>query len=516
MKKYIPVISLALLAVLLVTGTVFANLPGTGWWSAVFIQNIGDDGSSVSMTAYDATSNYSTSLFDFDYGEALVYDPGHAVNYPTGAYIGFPTLPSGFEGSVVLSANAPVAAISEIANFNHGTVGGGGTASARYQGMSDAMVDTKLQFPTIKNNYSNHTTTLYVQAAGAAANVTVKFNMNDGNSYSQTQAIDKNEMFVFDPTAAGVPSTNCGYDSNVSRCFGSAEITSSTGPIAANVVEHPHQGAPAGYALSTRAQTPTDQDTKLYHPAVKNEFWNRMTAGATIMNVGTKDALVKITLTVTNVDSASTAHVGDIYTDTDIIKPGKSLLFSKWLDNLGGMPSGTFAAAVIESIPDATHTPQPLVGATNDKKDLANVIGGGITLYAGFADSSKTDTLAAPIIRELMGDITGGITVQNVGTAPDKLTFKYYEYGTGKVYVFETVNTLAVGEAINTNRISKEANNVKFKIVSGFTSFSELKNSEFSLIVKSQGGQPIIGMASENSLTDSLDMRNYEAFNFTP
>jgi len=507
---------MALIIVMLFTSTVLANLPGTGWWSAVFIQNLGNDNGNVSMTAYDASNNYSTSTFSFDYGEALVYDPGKSANYPSGAYIGFPSLPSGFEGSVVLSSDTPVAAISEIANFNNGTVGGGGTASARYQGMSNAMVATKLTVPTIKNNYSNHTTTLYVQAAGADANVTVTYNMNNNNSYTQTQPIDKNEMFVFDPTAAGVPSTGCGYDSNVSPCYGSAEITSTSGPIAATVIEHPHQGAPAGYALSTRAQTPSDQDTKLYHPTIKNEFWGRMTAGASIMNVGTHDALVQITLTVTNVDGSSSANIGDVYTDTEVIKPGESLLFSKWLNNLGGMPSGTFAAAVIESIDNATYDPQPLVGATNDKKDLANVSGGGITLYAGFADGGKTDTLAAPIVRELMGDITGGITVQNVGTASDKLTFKYYEYGTGNVYIFETVNPLAVGEAINTNRISLESNNVKFKIVSGFTNFSELGNSEFSVIVKSNSGQPIIGLASENSLTDSLDMRNYEAINFTP
>ena len=516
MKKYILGIVLSLLAVVLVTSSVFADLPGTGWWSAIFVQNIGSDGGTFQMEAFDSATSYGSATFSFDFGQALLYDPGKTPDYPTGPYVGFSSpLPGGFEGAVVLSASLPVAAISEIANFNNGTVGGGGTASARYQGMSSDMVDTILMVPTIKNNYSNHTTTLYVQAAGAEADVTATFNMNDGNSYSQNQVIDANEMFVFDPSAAGVPSTGCGFDTNVSPCYGSAEITSTSGPIAANVVEHPHIGSPAGYALSTRAQTPSDQDTLIYHPTIKNDFYNKMTAGASIMNVGIEDALVQIALTVTSVDSSSSAHVGDVYTDTQVIAPGKSLLFSKWLNNLGGMPSGTFAAAVIESIDDATYDPQPLVGATNDKKNLKYVSGGGITLYAGLADRNKTDTIAAPIVRELMGDVTGGITVQNVGTAPDKIIFEYYEYGTDNVYIFETTSTIDVGEAVNTNRVSLGSDGGKFSIVSGFTSFSELGNKQFSLIVNSESGQPIIGLVSENSISDSRDMRNYETINFS-
>jgi len=516
MKKYSLVIVIALLLVLLATSSVFADLPGTGWWSAIFVQNIGSDGGSVTMDAFDSTTSYGSDTFAFDYGQALAYDPGKTPNYPAGPYIGFTSpLPTGFEGAVVLSASIPVAAISEIANFNNGTVGGGGTASARYQGMSSDMVDTTLMVPTIKNNYSNHTTTLYVQAAGAEADVTVTFNMNNGNAYSQNVVVDANEMFVFDPSAAGVPSTGCGFDTNISPCYGSAEITSTSGPIAANVVEHPHTGAPAGYALSTRAQTPSDQDTILFHPTIKNNFFGKMTAGASIMNVGMDDALVQITLTVTSVDSSSSAHVGDVYTDTEVIAPGKSLLFSKWLNNLGGMPDGTFAAAVIESLDDATYDLQPLVGATNDKKQLANVTGGGITLYAGFADRNKTDTLAAPIVRELMGDVTGGITVQNVGSSPDKLIFEYYEYGTGNVYVFETTSLIDAGEAVNTNRVSLGSDGGKFSIISGFTSFSELGNKQFSLIVTSESGEPIIGLVSENSTTDSRDMRNYETINFS-
>jgi len=528
MKRSLYVLLVVMLLTLTVFSTASADLPGNGWWSALFIQNI-DAGSidgSVNMTAYPAasgdTSTYGSSSYSFDYGQGLIYDPGKSPDYNggTGTYIGFDSsLPSGFEGSVVLSASVPVAAISELANFNNGSVGGGGTASARYQGMSSDSIATQLRVPTIKNNYNNHTTTVYIQAAGSDADVTITFNMNDGGIYTQNTQILSNKMFAFDPSAAGVPSDECGVDANTSPCYGSATIESASGPIAGTVVEHPHTGSPAGYALSTRAQTPSDEDTILYFPTIKNDFYRTMTAGASVMNVGTEVAYVQITLKVTQVDKyTSTSLEGRTYTDFAIIEPGSSILFSKWLNNLGGMPAGTFAAATVESIDNDLYDPQPLVGATNDSKQLSGVIGGrGITLYAAFADNSTTDTIAAPIIRELMGDVTGGLTVQNVGSAPATIYFEYYEYGTDNVYTFHTANELAVGEAVNTNRISQEVNGDKFVIDSGFANFSELANKQFSVIATSSltgGGESIIGLASENSLSNARDMRNYEGISF--
>ena len=57
----------------------------------------------------------------------------------------------------------------------------GGRASAYYQGFSNALTSTSLMIPTIKHNYARQTTTIYVQAAGDDANVTITYNMNDGS-----------------------------------------------------------------------------------------------------------------------------------------------------------------------------------------------------------------------------------------------------------------------------------------------------------------------------------------------
>ena len=510
MKKVIGVSVVVFLIALIFAGSAFADLPGSGWWSSIFVQNIGGGPGQMEMTAYGASAEYGSALFDFNHGQALAYNPGKTLG---GAFIGFtPALPPGFEGSVVVSASVPVAAVSELANYQNGPVGvAGGTAVARYQGMSAAQVDTSLGIASIKNNFGAQTTTLYVQAAGADANVTVTYTMADGNVYTQTQAIAANKMFMFDPTAAGVPSTNCGFDGNTSPCHGAATITSTTGPIAAIVVEHPHTGSPAGFALSTRAQTSADQDTTLFHPTIKNDFWGNMNAGATVMNVGDAPALVRITLTVTNVSPGSTAQIGQVYTDQEIVAPGESVVFSKWRGNFGGMPSGTFAAGIIESVAEGDYTQQPLVGSTNDRKDMTTLREDkGISLYNGFADRNTTTTVAAPTLVENINNVTSSITVQNVGAAPTHMTFTYYEYGTSNVYRFRTINPIAVGEATVTTMISARGHE-RFTILDGFTSWAQMGGKQYSVIVTAD--QPIIGLVSEFHRADLLDIGNYEAIN---
>ena len=67
-KKVLFTLTFALLIAMMSTSAVFADLPGTGWWSAMFIQNIADgsvDGT-LNMTAYPAAAaDASTYGSDF-------------------------------------------------------------------------------------------------------------------------------------------------------------------------------------------------------------------------------------------------------------------------------------------------------------------------------------------------------------------------------------------------------------------------------------------------------------------
>jgi hypothetical protein len=514
MKKISFALIISLILVLMVFSIGSAELPGTGWWSAFNIQNIGGSESHVSMTAYekDSATTYTSATFSFNAGKALVYDPGITVNYPTGNVIGFTDpLPSGFEGSVVLQSSGEAASVVQIANYANGTVGGTGKASAMYQGVSSQMIATRLLAATIKHNYSNSTTTMYIQAAGSDAVVTVNYTMADGSNYSQTETILANRTFVFDPAGVGIPSTNCGFDTMTSPCYGSAIITSDA-PIAGVLLEHPHSGAPITFAQAIRLSTPQDESTKIYVPSVKNEFCGSSgcgVAGAAVMNVGSGPANVTITLTVTKlgINAGTDVSIDDVFIDNAVIPAGENYNFSKWNNNLGGLPPGTMAAAVIEST-----NGEPLVGSSNDAKTQPGFPGQAKVKYAAFPDELATPEAYAPMVKEMLGIFTGGVTVQNVGTQQDYINIEYHQYGTNNICTLRTKDPVPVGGAAETNWVSVTGSS-QFTISGDCSSFSELEGKEFSVKAYTDAGENIIIMVTQNTPNGTLDISRYEGVN---
>ena len=518
MKKIIRTLLVCALVSLFITSIVYADLPGAGWWTSYTVQNVGGDSGSLQMTAYDASSSStygSSEAFTFDYGESLIYDPGRSPNHSSGGnVIGFgDQLPSGFEGSLVLSGSVPMLAAAQVANYTNGNVGVSyDSASGMYQSYAAADASTNLQFPIVKTNWAGNSTSFYIQAAGSDANVTVTFNMNDGSTYTvEDQFIEANKMRMFDPISAGAPTTDCGaMDFNVSPCFGAAEVTSDT-PIAGVVIEHPFSGSPVGLIYVTRGLTNADASTVLFSPSIKNEYYGGV-AGASIMNIGSEDAKVKLTLTVTLGPQA-----GNIYSDELIIPPNSTKTFSKWLDNLGGMPSGNFGAARIESVTEGEYTAQPLIGISNDTMRQSRTPGGkgGTAAYA-YSIESATPTNGAPMVKEYYDIYTGGLTVVNVGSQPTTITFTYYEYGSDNVYTFWTKNTVQPNAAVNTGRISYNPNDVFEN--DGSWEFSEMRNKEFSVIAQASNDQSIVSLvtAYDPNTNKFYDVMNYEGFSFIP
>ncbi len=523
MKKIVLSVFISLFLGLLVVSSTLASLPDTGWWSAIRIQNIDTTSGSVRMDAYDkdSTSIYDSQSFNINPEKSLVYDPGLTPNYSSGGnIIGFNSpLPSGFTGSVVLSSSIKAASVSQIANYSNHSIVGTGYASALYPGISTQFVATKLLATTIKHGYSRATTTLYIQAAGADADVTVTYTMADGTTHTDSETIEANRMFIFDPANATPPvEVNCTDTStHTSPCYGSAIITSSS-PIAGVLLEHAHVGSPSYYVRAVRLSTPQDESTKLYVPSIKNDFCGDGgcgIAGAAIMNVGTESAEVKITLTVTKLGtnaSPDEVEKGDTFTNTVTIEPGTNYNFSKYNDNLGGLPTGTMAAAVIESLNDV-----PLVGISNDTKTYDTFPGypgieGMMVKYTAYADELATPLSYAPMVKEFLGDFTGGATVQNVGSSADYIVIEYHEYGTNDVCTLRTLDPVPVGGAAETNWVSRSGGN-QFSISGDCDEFSDLAGKEFSVVAYTETGQNIILMVTENTPDSILDISRYEGIN---
>jgi len=509
MRKYGVIIATALLVAMLMTGTALAALPGNGWWVFYQVQNVGNADGTLAMQAYQVgdPTEYVGSC-PLGMGKALAFHPGLAPTCPTGDRIGFtPELPAGFQGAVVLSSDAPIVAVAQVGNNPSGSVGvAGGTATAFYQGIGSEAASTRVNFPTVKHNFGGQTTTFYVQAAGADANATITYRMNDGSVHTQTTLIPANHMFVFDPLNATPPvaSDSCGAAAT-SPCLGAATVESTTGPIVGVVVEHPHTGSPAPFVLSTRGFTAADEDTTIFAPTIKNAF-NGGTTGWSVQNVGAVDTTVYVTFTVTNIASGVTGvNIGDQFFANEVVGAGQATVFSAFRNNLGGMPAGVYAAGVASAS-------QPLVGSVNESKDQAGTPGGKVkAVYGCFPKSKATNKVALPVVKEMFNSQTTGVTVVNAGDQPTQFIATYTD-ANGNVRTFQTVRTdIQPGEAVPFFQVFQNPGG-RF---TGLADFSVLFNTKNSVLITTNNGEEIVALAQESdrTATPSLDIKNYEGFN---
>lgn len=516
-KKFAFTILIALILTVAISGIVNAQLPGTGWWTAYMVQNMGADPGTIRMTAYDSQSpsSYASDLIEINPGFGKIYDPGKSPNSTSGGpYIGFSSsLPSGFEGSLVLSGDAPLAAAAQLSNYANGSAGSAsGAASGMYQAISAESADLELLFPIIKNNWANAKTSLYIQAAEAETLVTVNYQMGDGSTYTDEHVIGQYQMYMFDPSVAGVPSTLCGDDFNKSPCFGAATVTAAS-KIAGVVVEHPFSGSPIGAILSTRALTQGDQDTVLFAPNIKNDYYYAE-ATACVMNVGSAPALVRATITVTFGPNQGRTYIQDL-----VIQPDKTQCYSKWLNTLGGMPAGNFASARIESVAEGIYTPQELVGSTNHSKFQGSIpMGRARENHYLYTISSATTKVFTPIVKEYSDQFTGGLTVVNVGTQPARIFFEYYDYASDTVYEFWTKDLIAPNTAIDAGRVSYN-DPARFEN-DGTWNFEDMRNKQFSVITYTNNDQKIISLTTMYdkywAFNKFYDMMTYEGINYIP
>lgn len=519
MKKLSVAFTIVLALAMILPLTVSAALPGTGWSTSFQVMNIGANADTFNMTAYDmnSTSEYASVDFPFLQYEALSYVPGVPAG---GANVGFSTpLPSGFTGSVVVSAGVPVASVVTL--MNNGVTGG--VARARYQAIAASKLAKEILFPAVKHNYYGNTTTFYVQAAGAAADVTITYTMGDGSVHTQTTSIGANKTFIFDPANATLPiptdPTTCNTSSATSPCFGAAKAISSTGDIAGVYVETKHTGSPAVFASSTRGLTATDQSVSIFAPSVKKAYFDS-NAGFAVMNTGGATALARYQIVVNAVQPGSPAAVagvvaGQTYSGEVIIPAGKTQVIGPADTDMGGLLAGSWGAMSVNSVTEGAYTAQPLVGISSENQATTTVSGGIIrSTTFGFVPSIATSNTACAIVKELTGGQTAGVATVNVGDQPAKLYFEYILYGTGQKFTFWTKSLIQPGAAIGTNRVS--VNGATNFENDGTWAFSDLANKTFSVHVYSDPAVKIISHSQEQSLTNDNDLRKYECVNFVP
>ena len=146
----------------------------------------------------------------------------------------------------------------------------------------------------------------------------------------------------------------------------------------------------------------------------------------------------------------------------------------------------------------------------NESKEQANTPGGEAkAAYGAFPSTSATDTVVAPLVKELFNGKTTGVAVVNAGTDPTKIQATYVD-AAGTVRSFETTDNVAPDTAVSFFFVYQNQGG-KF---TGLANFGALEDTKNAATFKSSNGEPLIALAQESDRDDTfLDIKNYEGFN---
>lgn len=489
MKKFSIVLTVALLLVLASSALAQSGLPGSGWWSAEIIMNVGTDPATIQVTAYDKDSPAT-------YTASQPVNPGAYYNFIPNS---FPGMPSGFQGSAVVSANQPVKAVVAVTNRQSNELGvAGGKALAQYQGIDGTMVDTTIYFPLAKGDYYNKTVTYYIQNAGTSATTaTATFKMNNGATHTYTTpTIQPNQMVLF--SVWDSPTYTAGADPN-SR-VGSVTVASNTAqPLAGVLMEHFTTEAVASVAQSTRGFTAADFDTTAFAAQVKNTYYLRFSS-IQVQNVS--GSPINVTVTYKPFDGC----VGT-YTDTmNNVQDGASAIFNQ-LPGQSNLPEFCGAAATIEATGE-------FVALVTESYRSGFVPAWGQRSVMSFAapENSTTTKVSAPVFKDDSYSKRTGLLVQNVGAATATNVVATFSCGGDATFTAITKpQTIAAGAAMQFNHPSVSP--ALFEGGNPFVTDGVL----CSVTITSD--QPIVANANEAVVpgaTLQQDNTNYEGFNLAP
>jgi hypothetical protein len=384
MKKFAVILVLALAMVLV---SAIAAQPST-YNSGFQVANLSDTDANVIINYVDQNGDVDASV------EETIPANGSVTFYPIGAS-------AGFNGSVVISSNQPVAAIANV-------LGDGFAFGESYESFSAGAPTISLPL-IMKDNYGFNTW-FNVQNASAPGGSDVDVEVSyAGTACTETATI-----------AAGAAATfNQATNSCLSAGYvGAATVEATGGNVVATAME---VGPTTLFAYNGFTGGAADPVMPLVQ-ANNYGYWT----GIQIQNVG--DASTDVTV------SYVAGSVGDDCTQTETIPAGESATF---ID----CSSATVNQFVGGASVTANTGAQPLVAIVNQ----LNTGAGKGAAYNGFDPGAATESVNFPLImRDNFGFFTG-FNVYNAGAASASVTCTFS--GTGAPA--DVSATVAAGEVLN-------------------------------------------------------------------
>jgi hypothetical protein len=327
------------------------------------VQNLSAQTANVLLKFYDASGNevVAATLSDtIDGNKSKLYTQANNTNLPTG-----------FNGSVVVESDQPVAAIGvqEARNASNQVYSGA------YIGFSADQAAATFYLPTIMNSFYGYTTEISIQNA-STGNVDVSISYTGGYADSFT-GLKPGQVVRFDN--ASTPSMPGSY-------IGAGVVTATGGNVVAVVNQN---NVPALQQQTWEGFSPAAAAQDLFVPVLMRNFYGFNTS-VQVQNVGAGSTDVTITY------SNGVARTQTLATN------GASYLFTQHND--AGIPDAWIGSAVI------TSNNENIVAVANQ----ANTLTGKSSSYNGFA-SASTRVVGPNVMKNFYGFNTS-VQVQNIGT----------------------------------------------------------------------------------------------------
>lgn len=445
MRKLSILIMVALVLGLLgtTTGTVSAYGKFPSYISGIQVQNLAADPATVTLTYYKPDGSVDTTFLD----PTTIPGYGSRTYFPIHAS-------SGFSGSVVVSSDQSLAAISNL-------LGLGTTKTGAASYVAPTVGSGVVSLPLLMKGNSGIDTWFSVQNVDSSADATVNVAYSDGTTAGPV-TIKAGASYVFDQAAETHPV----------KVF-AASVTSTT-DIAVVVVEETPANllyAYTGFVGGTTAPV---------MPLINSNNGGNFT-GVQIQNAGGTDTEVTVSYTP--------SFAGTACTETQTIAAGASATFALFAFGGNVVPGMSTTCVKERFVGSATvavnSTDMPLMAVVNQ----VNATSG--EAYGSFDVANATDTVVFPLIQDRNSGWYTGFSVMNVGDAATTVNCTF----TNTTYTFSA--TIDPGEAA----VDIQGDKIADKYIGSATCVAS-------------DGVPIVGVLNEANSSTAVDgLMVYEGIN---
>jgi len=387
MKKKLSVVAVLLVAGLLM-GLTASTLSATGSrTTGVVVQNLGDGPAAVRLDYYNQLGTVVA------YTDTVV-QPASAVGFGANNQA---DLTDGFVGSLVVSADQPIAAI-------------GNDTDSDSVGFYSAVTEgaPKLYVPALYKGYGNWFSEIWVQTveqvpAGTTATITFRDRLGAQTGTAKTIALTSYATIKVSPSDyADIPANWAGGAVIEASYKMGAVIRNTRDTGVTGMIAEEYNAFASG-------------DTQVYVPAIYKSYgvWN--SNGINVQNLGTQTTTVSIDFYDRLGNKTYTYNFPNAFAANGGVSAVNTKNFAD-----ADLPLGWAGTAVIKS-----NDGQPVIGIV----DVTSTDQGKGNVYNAVLGSDGALTVYLPSQYKRFGGWRSGVIAMNLDAAPTTITFEFYERG---------------------------------------------------------------------------------------